>query len=260
MLLVSVLFLTACVHSGSRPESRSDPQAAPAPVVSVPPPDEYIYDALHWVRNSAERRAIFEQTYALAAERLEELAEGREPGSWAISADADETLVDNSPYEVGLAERGDTFSPDTWDAWVRRRAAPALPGAVAFSEYVKTLGGVVAVVTNRKTSQCAPTAENLEQVGIKFDVVLCRADDGEKEPRWQALEEGTTGQWPQAQFSGASAPGPVTVLMWLGDNIGDFPLQNQDVRYSAEPLTDFGERFFVLPNPVYGSWEDNARR
>lgn len=249
---LGILFLAAC--------AQTEPRSEPAPVESSPPAEEYIYNALHWARNSAERRAIFEQTYALAAKRLEKLVEGREPGTWAISADADETLIDNSPYEVELSRRGESFAPDSWDNWVQRKAAPALPGAIAFTERVKALGGVVAVVTNRDASQCAPTAENLEQVGIAFDLVLCKAGDGEKEPRWEALEKGNTGEWPQAQLGGDAAPGPVTVLMWLGDNIGDFPLQNQDIRYSREPLTDFGTRFFVLPNPVYGSWEDNSRQ
>lgn len=256
MSATAVLLLVACAHSAPQPK----PQSEPAPVVASPESGEHIYNALHWARNSVERRAIFEQTYALAAKRLEALAEGREPGTWAVSADADETLIDNSPYEVEVSQRGASFSPDTWDAWVQRRAAPALPGAAEFAELVKALGGIVAVVTNRDAHQCAPTADNLEQVGIAYDVVLCRAGDSEKEPRWDALEKGAAGQWPQAQVKGDSAPGPVTVLMWLGDNIGDFPLQNQDVRYSAAPLTDFGTRFFVLPNPVYGSWEDNPRR
>lgn len=257
MSAIAVLVLAACVHSAPQPE----PQPELAPVVSSPQPEAYIHDALHWARNSAERRAIFEQTFELAAHRLEALAEGREPGTWGISADADETLIDNSQFEVEIRSRGETFSPEAWNAWVERRDAAALPGAVEFTRLVKALGGVVAVVTNRDASHCGPTADNMKTIGIAFDVALCRAGgDSEKEPRWDALEKGAAGQWPQAQIWGHSAPGPVTVLMWLGDNVGDFPMQNQDVRYSAEPLTDFGDRFFMFPNPVYGSWEDNPRQ
>lgn len=254
---MAVALLTACAHHDPRP----DPQAEPQAVVASPQADEHIHDALHWARNSAERRAISEQTFALAAKRLEVLAEGREPGTWGISADADETLIDNSLFEVEIRSRGETFSPEAWNAWVERREAAASPGAVEFTRRVKELGGVVAVVTNRDAHHCGPTADNLEAIDIAFDVVLCRAGgDSEKEPRWDALAAGTAGQWPEAQLADESSLPAIDLLMWLGDNVGDFPFQNQDIRYRDEPLSDFGDRFFMLPNPVYGSWEDNPRQ
>lgn len=50
----------------------------------------------------------------------------------------------------------------------------------------------------------------------------------------------------------------VTVLMFVGDNIQDFPLLAQDVRKQVdEAFAKFGDSFFVLPNPMYGSWEKN---
>ncbi len=50
------------------------------------------------------------------------------------------------------------------------------------------------------------------------------------------------------------------VLMQFGDQIGDFVdvLANTHAGRAAavEPYADwFGERWFVLPNPTYGSWE-----
>jgi predicted secreted acid phosphatase len=46
----------------------------------------------------------------------------------------------------------------------------------------------------------------------------------------------------------------LTVVEWLGDNIQDFPHLTQDVR--NDPAA-FGRTFFVIPNPVYGSWQRN---
>jgi predicted secreted acid phosphatase len=47
--------------------------------------------------------------------------------------------------------------------------------------------------------------------------------------------------------------------MWVGDNIQDFPRLRQDVRTQGDSVfAEFGDRFFVLPNPMYGSWERNA--
>ena len=46
--------------------------------------------------------------------------------------------------------------------------------------------------------------------------------------------------------------------MWLGDNIHDFPGLDQELRFaSPEELAEFGDRFFILPNPLYGSWRGN---
>ena len=49
------------------------------------------------------------------------------------------------------------------------------------------------------------------------------------------------------------------VLLWIGDNIQDFPRLRQDVRSANDSaFAEFGDRFIVLPNPMYGSWERNA--
>lgn len=257
LMVASIIGLLAgCATATSKAEAVPEPDPQPE---TERPVDEVFHEALHWSRNSAERRAIYEQTYRFAGQRIEELAEGWEPGSWAVSLDADETLIDNSPYQVAIGKRGEKFGRESWNAWIQERSAPAFPGAVEFTQRVKSLGGVVAAVTNRRDHQCAPTADNLRDVGITFDVVLCRVKTGEKEPRWEALVDGTTAEWPGVQFNGDAKLGPVTVLMWLGDNIGDFPDQDQEIRNSESPLTDFGDRFFVLPNPMYGSWEANPK-
>jgi predicted secreted acid phosphatase len=49
------------------------------------------------------------------------------------------------------------------------------------------------------------------------------------------------------------------VLMWVGDNIQDFPHLSQDIRKQGDAaFADFGEGFVVLPNPMYGSWTRNS--
>ena len=44
----------------------------------------------------------------------------------------------------------------------------------------------------------------------------------------------------------------INVLIWVGDNIQDFPMLTQ-----ANPgdLSSFGTHYFALPNPMYGSWQ-----
>jgi len=252
MLACLILLLAGCSSATSRPDSSSKSE-------SEPTLDEIYNHATHWSRNSAEHRAIYEQTYKFAGERIRVLSDGLEAGSWAVSLDADETLIDNSLYQVEIASRGESYGPVSWNEWIQRKSAPPMPGAVEFTRLVKSLGGVVAVVTNRRHYQCALTAENMLEVGITFDVALCRVDGGEKELRFDALANGTADQWLDAQFNGDAARRPLDVLMWVGDNIGDFPGQDQSIRNSEGPLSDFGDRFFVLPNPMYGSWEVNPK-
>ena len=240
LLLVLVLLLPAC-----RPATPA-PQTAPAVVTSTLP------GALHWFRSSAEYRASTRQTYRLAAERLAEIAAELQPGTWAVSLDADETILDNSQYQKELVETGGRFESATWNAWIRREAAPAIPGAAGFLAAVRSLGGKIAIVTNRGEDVCDATRSNLRKVGLIYDVVLCqpRGANGEKEPRWEMVTRGT---------ASPDLP-PLQLVLWLGDNIQDFPDLDQTLRNQpGEAFADFGVRYFVIPNPVYGSWERNPQ-
>jgi predicted secreted acid phosphatase len=48
---------------------------------------------------------------------------------------------------------------------------------------------------------------------------------------------------------------PLEIVAFVGDNILDFPGLSQAImKKGDEAFADFGVRFFVLPNPIYGSW------
>ncbi|HET7463834.1 MAG TPA: HAD family acid phosphatase [Longimicrobium sp.] len=240
------------------PAAESAPVRRPNPPHPLPiPPDQLTrvplqpaasLGAVHWWRNSAEHDAIYLQTDRWAGERLRELA-AREPrGTWAVIMDADETVIDNSSYQLRRGGQNEGYSAESWMAWVNELAAPATPGAVDFTRLVHELGGRVAIVTNRDDPVCPQTRENLRKVGIAFDVALCRVNgQSDKNPRFQQVASGT----------GTSLP-PLKVLMWVGDNIQDFPNLGQDVRTQGpQAFGAFGNNFVVLPNPMYGSWERN---
>ena len=236
--------LTSCAP-GMRP-----PAAAPAEAAARPsrPTDE-----LHWVRASAEYRAVTIQTFRAALEAAEEASAGRPAGSWAVCVDADDTIIDNSGYEAELQAAGRTHTDEAWVAWVKRRARPAVPGAASFLAGVRALGGRVAVVTNTQQSLCDDVAANLVLAGLPYDVLVCRPDDAgdRKEPRFRLVTEGIA----------RPDLGPLEILVWVGDNIQDFPEQSQKLRDEPESaLGEFGVRFFALPNPIYGTWEKNGPR
>ena len=225
----------------------STPQPAPA---ATPASSQTVPTGIRWFAAAAEMRAAYVQTYRFATAALERAAQGRAAGSWAVILDADETVIDNSPYEIQQARMGVPYDSASWDAWVKRGAARALPGAVEFTSRAHALGGRVVIVTNRDQPYCAVTRENILRVGVPADEVLCRTDraNGSKDPRFDAVQRGTA----------PSTLPPLDVLMWVGDNIQDFPHLAQSLRTAPDSaLAGFGETYIVLPNPMYGSWERN---
>ena len=239
----SLLIFAACSTSG--------PVPPPSPAALQEGPAEGAVPlGVHWVRTAAEHRMLFEEVYRWAGDKVEaEVSEGVAPGPWAVILDADETVLDNSTYQLRRARQGLGYTPESWNEWVREEAAPALPGAVTFVRRVRALGGHIAIVTNRDEVVCDATRRNLASVGVAADVVLCRQPGpSEKESRFRAVEEGTTP---------VGLP-PLHVVAWIGDNIHDFPGGNQALgQAGSEAAAEFGGRFFVLPNPMYGSWTSN---
>jgi len=224
------------------------PPAAPA--VAPTPASVRAPEALRWSRDSAEHRALFLQVYRAATAHVEREAAGRAAGSWAVILDADETVIDNSLYQVERARAGKPFDAESWRAWCARREATPLPGAAAFLSRVRALGGRIAIVTNRTVAECPDTEAVFLAHGLAHDVMLCKPDGGpsDKNPRLEAVARGTTP---------AGLP-PLDVVAVVGDNIQDFPGLSQAIRKEGDDaFAPFGARFFVLPNPMYGSWERN---
>jgi len=226
---------------------------ATAPVSTVPAPMTPAATAttaasapkeIHWFRNSAEMRGLYLEIYHLAGEQLDRMASENAPQTWAVIMDADETLIDNSTFEKELGAA--PYTEAAWQNWVARKAAGALPGTVEFTQLVHRLGGRVIVVTNRDAQYCDATRENLRADSLEADAVLCRTATGDKNPRFAAVEKGT------------AAPGvpALKVLMYFGDNIQDFPGLSQSLRDGPDAgYANFGRTWFLLPNPMYGSWE-----
>jgi 5'-nucleotidase (lipoprotein e(P4) family) len=184
----------------------------------------------------------------VAGDVLRRRTEDLRAGTWAVALDADETVISNSLFEKELIVSGKAPTDQSWQDWVERKEAPPLPGVMAFLDLVGELGGYIAIVTNRKNEHCPATEANFRAYDIPYDVMLCRGESREKEPRWQMVEDGT---------ASPDLP-PVEIVMWFGDNINDFPGLSQDSRQDPGPaMAAFGTKFFALPNPMYGSWRDN---
>ena len=179
---------------------------------------------------------------------MEQAAATQAPGRWAVVLDADETLINNVQYQVERGRAGLGFSQESWTAWVRRRAATPIPGAAVFLARARALGGRIAIVTNRYDYECDDTIAVLRQHALVHDVVLCRpsGQPSDKNPRFDLVARG------QTPLGGP----PLDIVAFIGDNILDFPGMTQAARQRGDAaLREFGDRFFLVPNPMYGSWQ-----
>jgi acid phosphatase len=217
-------------------------------------------NATLWVSNAVEYKANTLAMFALARIRLDEAladtswsATGQTDASAkppAIIMDADETILDNSPYEAWLVKSGQDYSGKTWNAWVAAREARAVPGAVAFTQYADSKGVKVFYVTNRTEDQEADTRANMEALrfpmGGKVDTFLMNKE----QPDWTG-RKGT-----RREFVGKD----YRVLLLFGDNYGDFSDDfggsEADRAKSLEAnIAHIGHDWIFIANPEYGSFE-----
>jgi len=213
--------------------------------------------ALQWVRGSVEAAALYVQTYRLASDELAKQRGSKETSCaasrsepWGVVLDVDETVLDNSAWRVELAQRGQTYSEERWNAWARTQRATALPGAEQFIRGVKELCGHVVLVTSRSEGICDATRSNLQAQGLVHDAVICARGGKSKQQSFTEIGTGTAAR-------GLAA---LEIVAFVGDNIQDFPEWTQtSCKSLAELERDFGKKYFLLPNPIYGSWERVVR-
>jgi 5'-nucleotidase (lipoprotein e(P4) family) len=204
---------------------------------------------LKWYRRSAERRALTFQAYRTATEKVTAKHAAGITGAWGVVLDIDETTLNNSTYQQERMDLGLGYSPASWGEWVSRTAATPIDGVLEFTKKVKSLGGKVVFVSNRmEATECGPTAANLDALGISHDAMLCKTTTSDKNARFAAVTSG----------SAPSRLPAMKTVMYVGDNIQDFPALTQDVRMqSASAFSKFGDDYILIPNAMYGSWEKN---
>ena len=229
----------ACQSAGHGPVA-----TPPSEIAELPREPE----AIRWVRDSAEYVAAVLQTYRAATSRVEQEGPRWPAGRWVVILDADETVISSLQYQIERARAGLPYTPESWTAWVRRREAVPIPGAATFLERVRALGGRIAIITNRIASECDDTTAMFRALGLAYDAMLCRPDGSpaDKTARFEAVAAGRT----------PAGSGPLTLVAVVGDNIIDFPGMTLASKAGGAPaLADFGIRYFILPNPMYGSWQ-----
>ncbi|MEO8670327.1 MAG: HAD family acid phosphatase [Tahibacter sp.] len=271
LLICSSMALASCA---SAPVQKPKPTAtsatsaalAPASAASTLPAHDKL-DATLWMQSAIEYRALMQGLFHAAQEQLpaaladpgwQALAQGEaqtDSGKLptAVIVDIDETMLDNSPYLARQIMAGSYgFDSQGWATWVAEKAARALPGAKEFAEFAAAHGITMIYISNRDLKDLAATSENLASQGFPLvdDSVLllgaatpdCIAKGSDKGCRRRLIAQ------------------RYRVVMLIGDNLGDFiDGVGTDVTAREALLAPYqawlGRRWFMLPNPSYGSWE-----
>ncbi len=204
-------------------------------------------DAVIYQHYSAEVHRLFQQGYELARIRLDQALQRTYPLPPAVVVDIDETVLDNSPYQVTNAVLGRTYTPEGWKAWTAKGAARALPGAVEFLQYAAAKGCAVFYISNREVDELAPTLRNLAALGFPM------ADE-----QHVLLMDGTSDKTARR----AVVQRTHTIVLQAGDQLTDFDQRLKDRGTTdGKPLVDaladtLRGHFIMLPNPMYGVWLD----
>ncbi|MBD9370726.1 5'-nucleotidase, lipoprotein e(P4) family [Xanthomonas sp. XNM01] len=265
------LALTACKQTSTPADDASAGPAAAAPAApaAASNADDNL-NAVLWVQRSTEYQATTIQTYRTAADRLDQaLAEpnwdalvpgerdaehtGLKP---AVILDIDETVLDNSPYQARLVRDGLEYDEVTWDQWVAEKKARPVPGVLDFARAATAKGVTLLYISNRAVHLKEATLANLREAGLPVadDSVFlglgtvvpgCEQHGSEKDCRRKLAGQ---------QYR---------VLMQFGDQLGDFVQVTVNTPEGRAQLMDeygdwFGERWWMLANPTYGSWEPAA--
>jgi len=205
---------------------------------------ETIYSVL-WQKTSAEYRALAHQAYNLATLRLKSALKEEHQKPLAIIADLDETVLNNSEFEALSILEGLNFYNDFMQ-WVDEEGSSAVPGSYKFLNLAAVNGVEIFYISNRDEKYREGTLKNLQKLGFPNsdnDHILLRNGDSNKQPRRDLVSN------------------KYEIILLLGDNLIDFldvfRKKTIEQRYaSVDSLkAEFGNKFIILPNPMYGEWE-----
>ena len=194
---------------------------------------------IRWVVNSKEYKSLCHQTFNTASIMLDEYLKNNKNNNLAIVMDLDETVLDNSQYQVEINNKNETFNMDSWSAWVLREEAKLVPGVKKFIKKVRKNNIQLIFISNRMHARLKATKGNMKKLDIfsKDDIFLLRKDKKDKKDVRRNeiyLSKGRMKKYEKFNF-----------VQYFGDAMGDFPILDN---------SEFGKSQFVLPNPMYGKW------
>ena len=215
-------------------------------------------NATLWAQSSAEYEALTRQVYRVARENLDlALADPHwsaaleQTGDYtglppAVVLDIDETILDNTRFEVRIIRRLGKYSQASFADWCREADAPAIPGAKEFLDYAAERNVAVFYYSARRENLRDCTARNLHALQLPL------VDESRL-----LLNDGTSKSAHRAMIAGN-----FRILLLVGDNLHDFvdgsrtdPSRRRDL--ARRHADRWGREWMVLPNPMYGHWESS---
>ncbi len=217
-----------------------------------------------WAQNAAEYKALTTMVYRTATSNL---AMAIEDSYWtaypdqedrkirslppAIILDVDETVLDNSPFQARMIKQNRDFDPQQWNNWVMEAKANPVPGAVEFTQRAANRGVAIFYVTNREAKVEEGTRKNLKKLGFPLSEDQDRILSNHEQENWTSAKTKRRAYIAQNY----------RIIMLFGDDLNDFvPAKNITQKERAQLVEEnrdkWGELWYVLPNPVYGSWEN----
>ena len=193
---------------------------------------------VRWVVISDEYKFNCIQTYQMAYHAI--LNECEKSINPTIIMDLDETILDNSQYQIDLFKKKETYNPKTWSKWVNRKEAKLVPGSKEFIlKFKKIPNAKIIYISNRMNKNLLPTKENMKDLGIFFDddIFLLRLD--KEDTKVVRRNEALNGIGRMEQH------GKHAIIAYFGDAAGDFP---------NDPYYKWRINKFIFPNPMYGKW------
>jgi 5'-nucleotidase (lipoprotein e(P4) family) len=263
ILVTSLLTLTACAASivEQEVEQQVEPDAEPG-------------HAIRWAAHSAEYQALSLQIYAQATRDLPQLianeswsaipghegASGKPP---AIILDVDETVVSGVDMELTM----ETFTTVRQYEWGLTHQTIPIRGVAEFVNAAEDLGVEVFFVTNRPCESRSDTTDRCIQEQSVVDLV---AEIGIETDRKHVLMNLERPEWNKEKLSRRlHIAESHRVIMLFGDDYGDFvacsrakpgaPCATVATQKSRSEALDtykdyWGNGWYILPNPIYGSW------
>jgi 5'-nucleotidase (lipoprotein e(P4) family) len=216
-------------------------------------------NATLWQQTSAEYVGTARQAYHMARINLDQAladtswtAALEQTGDYAglppaIMLDVDETVLDNTPYEVRIITRLGQYSQESFADWCHQENAPLVPGAKKFLDYAVSRGVAVFYYSARRDNLRSCTTRNMRELDLPLP------DDSRL-----LLNNGMNKAEYRTRISGQ-----YRILLLVGDNLEDFmdgsksgPATRRDLARHYEDR--WGQQWIVLPNPIYGHWESSC--
>jgi len=236
--LITISIIISCSNSNAF-NSSPDPE----PSVNS---NDHLTMAVLYQQTAAEYRALCYQAFNFAKYKLDQSSKAMGMMKQrAIIVDIDETVLNNSPYEAKCILDAVNY-PASWDEWVIKASAKPVPGALEFLQNAAAQGVNIFYISNRKEKLREATLKNLVSIGFPDadnDHLLLQMDESSKKARREKI---AGNQW---------------IVLLIGDNLNDFSevfekkLIPERFEMTDSLKNEFGNRFIVLPNAMYGDWE-----